>query len=310
MNKKKSTKNSHTKLSVKSVKPIAKADSVVMTKTQYESLSVQEKSKWVPFYYATRDSVNGSVPMYSLPGVYDSELLYIKSAPSSSKVSKTKALTTKKKTPDKTKVVLPREKPSDLEKKAQILPTIEIKKDTLEVEVQKSKSAGSRKDSTETQYTQPIDMAVNADSSDLAHDYVSADSSSVKRDSSSVKTTEPFMVANNDSLYLLGPYGNLTKDQKVEWNKKVIEYTEKGFRRVALGTLIRASRIERAVEKASGTRFGLEYALGTNREELAGAFLEIPLTSWLAVEGFGNYYFAKGNPLSSGTQTEVTTRQR
>lgn len=57
-------------------------------------------------------------------------------------------------------------------------------------------------------------------------------------------------------------------------------------------------------------RFGLETGIGTNNEKVVGTFVELPLTSWLSLEGFGSWYAARGNPTFSGKSTEVTKRQR
>lgn len=57
-------------------------------------------------------------------------------------------------------------------------------------------------------------------------------------------------------------------------------------------------------------RFGLEAAAGTNNERVVGAFVELPLASWLSLEGFGSRYAGRGNPTHSDKFTEVTKRQR
>ena len=309
--KKKSTKSSETRTQIKS---IAKADNVVMKKSQYESLSAQEKSRWVPLYYVTKDSTKGSVPMYSLPGVYDGELLYVRRVSSSSSASKTKSptyLPQSKKPAKKTTSQRQRQKPSNLEKEADrffdiLIKGYKAKSDSLAAYDARIKAEESKADSgkTDTQYAQPLDMHLNADSSDLAHGYKDPDTTAILPAES-----KPFMVANNDSLYLLGAYGELTKEQKIGWNKKVIEYTERGFRRTAPGMLVRASMI-RTPEKASETRGGLEVALGKNHEGIVGTFIDIPLTSWLSTEGFMDWYIARGNPIFAGTQREVTLRDR
>ena len=58
------------------------------------------------------------------------------------------------------------------------------------------------------------------------------------------------------------------------------------------------------------TAFGLEAMVGTNGEKIAGVFVKVPLASWLNVEGYGDYFAAKGNPFVSDMGTQVTQRER
>ena len=64
-------------------------------------------------------------------------------------------------------------------------------------------------------------------------------------------------------------------------------------------------------QKGSGlkTRFGLEAGYGTNKEGIAGAFVEVPLTSAISVEGFGDYFVLAGNADSS-IKADTTARER
>ncbi len=58
------------------------------------------------------------------------------------------------------------------------------------------------------------------------------------------------------------------------------------------------------------TRFGLEAAVGTNREAVLGGFVEFPLNSWLSLEGYGNYFVKRGKSVFSDLGTQVTQRDR
>ena len=57
------------------------------------------------------------------------------------------------------------------------------------------------------------------------------------------------------------------------------------------------------------TRFGLESAFGTNQEGIVGAFVGVPLDKTVNVEAYGNFYFAKGKPISSTSVTDTTFRE-
>mgnify|MGYP001612573062 CR=1 FL=1 len=64
------------------------------------------------------------------------------------------------------------------------------------------------------------------------------------------------------------------------------------------------------------TRFGIEAAVGTNSEFVVGGFVDVPLTSWISLEGFGNVYtsyFArkdKGLPIFTESTPVVNVRDR
>ncbi len=57
-------------------------------------------------------------------------------------------------------------------------------------------------------------------------------------------------------------------------------------------------------------KLGLEAAIGTNKEKVLGMFTQIPLSSLLNLEGYFDYYIAKGNYIFSGEETEVKARER
>lgn len=56
-------------------------------------------------------------------------------------------------------------------------------------------------------------------------------------------------------------------------------------------------------------RFGLEAGMGTNNEIVTGAFIDLPLISWLRIGGFGNWYAETGKMPGSETSTQITQRQ-
>ena len=63
-------------------------------------------------------------------------------------------------------------------------------------------------------------------------------------------------------------------------------------------------------EKELETRFGIEYGVGTNKEAVFGAFVDVPQNLGVSVEGYGDFYLVRGNPIYSNSRTEVTERDR
>ena len=62
------------------------------------------------------------------------------------------------------------------------------------------------------------------------------------------------------------------------------------------------------------TRYGLNAFVGTNSEYGLGASINFPITPWLSVEGFANWYAShlrndNGLPVSSGSSSNVTLRE-
>lgn len=70
--------------------------------------------------------------------------------------------------------------------------------------------------------------------------------------------------------------------------------------------IVIAKKVERKLE----TRIGLEAGLGTNKEVVIGGFFEFPLTKWLSLEGFGNYYAIKGKSTFTDFGTQLNQRER
>jgi len=58
------------------------------------------------------------------------------------------------------------------------------------------------------------------------------------------------------------------------------------------------------------TRLGLEAGAGSNEEQVIGAFVDVPLNQYLSIEGYGDFYAGRGNPIVSDSKTQVTVRER
>src|SRR3972149_10204601 len=60
-------------------KKVVREDVMVIPKKQYEDFTEHEKATIHSLYYASKDSLKGSVPLYSISGFYDaSNPLYLK----------------------------------------------------------------------------------------------------------------------------------------------------------------------------------------------------------------------------------------
>ena len=126
---------------------------------------------------------------------------------------------------------------------------------------------------------------------------------SLKATAGDTSKAEQFYEMTSDTVRLLKQFGKLTDKQKIEWGKLSSELKEKGYEWAAYGIWVKRKEQPR-------TKFGLEAALGTEKEAVVGVFYSTPLASWLSLEGFGDWYAAKGNPLSSGKSTQITARER
>lgn len=73
---------------------------------------------------------------------------------------------------------------------------------------------------------------------------------------------------------------------------------------------IPAERQTTQADLERGIKYGIEAGVGATKEATIGAFFEYPVTSWMALEGFGNFYAARGNPVTSDEDTEVTMREK
>ena len=149
---------------------------------------------------------------------------------------------------------------------------------------------------------------------------------------------EVFMEENGDTLRLLKPYHKMTNEQIKEFfsrrnlfaGKKEIEIISKEGDSLWTYTRIKdvdenyvgEKKLKDSVRKEAEqdeenkakevlrTKFGLQAGIGTNGQKILGAFVDIPLNSWLSGESYINYYFARGNPVFTDRATEVTIRER
>ncbi len=157
-----------------------------------------------------------------------------------------------------------------------------------------------------TQFAQPIDLAVAADSATLAHGYVPADST-IKKEGVSPDTTEPFIRQTADSLLLLRDFGKLTRSQKSEWNRTVSDaIRNRGFERVAYGIYVRKSV---GGEEERQTRFGAKVGATEDNEVVASVFTNYPLSGNFALEGFAEWSARKGKSYFTSSSEGVTARQ-
>ena len=95
-----------------------------------------------------------------------------------------------------------------------------------------------------------------------------------------------------DSVKLKDYEENLDLEKKIKKEIKVIVKEEKKAERLC-------------------TRFGLEAAVSwAENEANIGSFVEIPLTSWFSVGGYGDYFIRAGKPILSDLGTQITQREK
>ncbi len=206
----------------------------------------------------------------------------------------------------------------------------EVKTDTVEAEAikQKRKEKTSRDSSdvdsssskytpkrVETdpsklfpQYTQPIDMHVHADSTDLTNkDIPRIPKKATKEDS--LQTQPSFYVEKKDSLILLKPFKDLKLEEKKAWNSRVVDVVKnKGFRYIRPGVYTSNFKEKKQEREAEfGIRTGA-FLSGKKQIGMLGAVGEFPLSENFGLETFADWMFMNGKPYFSEKSQNTTTR--
>jgi hypothetical protein len=293
-------------------------DSLVMTKKQYEATSPQMRSRISPLYFVSKNCKD-KIPMYALPGFYNSldkdASLYLKRAAQepigyfiSDSIKGKRPIYLIEEGNSKYWYVGPAESAHEAKK------PIHQKKTEAKTSARKYSAKGKkkimpakqRKEAKPGKLEQKAHEGKRESGREMIEEYDRRRFG--KREETQKLAEQPFMRATPDTLMLLKSYGTLTKEQKEAWNKATSDAVEnKGFEYARLGLYVRKKAEEQPEER--GTRFGIEAAAGTGKEAVAGAFVDIPLASWLDMEGFADGYIAGGNPYVSDLGTQITLRE-
>ena len=102
-------------------------------------------------------------------------------------------------------------------------------------------------------------------------------------------------------------YSDSVSDAKAKAREKFVRDSTENARTEARKKFVADSTANANKPK---TRFGIEAGYGTNGEAVTGAFVEVPLSSSVSLEGFGNYFVSNGKADTLQVRADTTLRDR